>query len=142
MSRYEFISIVISVIAILIPIIQWIWNKFIKRPVLNNYYNSPAYLYFNQSGAYLRIDCAFEAQNKPISIRKIDLSIKRRSDKQSLNFSWSTFISPTTQSFIGAFTQTTEKAHPFRIDSDNIMCACIEFSDEYNTVWKKSCSFS
>ena len=142
MTIYEIVSIAISIIAIFIPIFQWLWNKFIKRPKINNYYNSPAFLYYNQSGAYIRIDCAFEAQNKPISIKKINLVIKRRSDEKKLNLSWSTFISPTTQSFIGAFTQTTEKAHPFRIDSDNIMCACIEFSDEYNLVWKKSCSFS
>ena len=37
---------------------------------------------------------------------------------------------------IGNFVQTTEKAHPFRIDVDSIACAFIEFADPFDSAGK------
>lgn len=136
MTIFEWISIILSIIAILIPIVQWLWKKFVQKPKVKYYPNGKAILFFNQSGSYVRIDGVLEAINQPVSIKKLELAIVRKSDDRKLNLSWSTFISPITQSIVGAVSQTTEKAHPFRIEADSIACAFTEFADEYNSAWK------
>ena len=56
MTPYEIVAICLSSIAILIPFIQWAWKKWICKAKLNYYPTGQAYLYFNHSGSYLRID--------------------------------------------------------------------------------------
>lgn len=136
MTFYELIAILLAALAILIPIIQAIWNKWIKKPQLNYYQNGKAVLFFNQSGSYIRVDGVYEALKKSITVNKIDLSIKRHKDGQNLNLSWSTITSPINQNFVGNFMQTTEIAHAFRIETDSIACAFIEFTDSFNSAGK------
>lgn len=136
MTPYEIVAICLSSIAILIPIIQWAWKKWVCKAKLNYYPTGQAYLYFNQSGSYIRIDGVFEALKKPIALKNVSLHIRRQKDDQKLNLTWSSFVSPVNQSIAGAFTHTTEYAHPFRIEADSISCAFIEFGDQFNTSGK------
>lgn len=137
MSKYELISLVISIIAIINPFILWIWKMIFQKPKIKYYPNGKAKLFFNQSGSYLRINGVIEAINQPVSIKRIEISVLRKSDSKTMNLTWSSFISPMVQSFIGNYSQSSETAHPFRIDKDNIACAFTEFSDEFNGSWQR-----
>lgn len=131
MTKYETWAIILSVVAILIPIIQWIWNKWIVRPVLKFYPTGRAYLFVNKSGSYIRVEGVYEALKKSISIKNISLKAVRKKDDATLNLRWSTFLNPANQQILGAVASVSEIAHPFRIDADNVVCAFTEFSDFY-----------
>lgn len=133
MTPYEIVAICLSVIAILIPLAQWIWKKFIVKAKLNFYPNGKVLLFFNQSGSYVRLDGVFEALKASISIKKLTMKIIRRKDSQELNLAWSVFISPVNQNLMGAYLQNNETAHPFRIEADSIMCAFTEFANIYDS---------
>ena len=47
MTPYEIVAICLSSIAILIPIIQWAWKKWVCKAKLNYYPIGQAYLYFD-----------------------------------------------------------------------------------------------
>ncbi len=134
MSKYELLSIILSVIAILIPFFQWLYKRFIQKVKFNYYPNKKASLFFNRSGSYVRIDGSFEALVKPVVIQDIKLTVVRRNDNQELNLVWSSFISPMTQSIPGLATaQINETAHPVRITENTIICLFTEFADINNT---------
>ena len=130
MSKYEKLSLVISVIALLVPIVQLLYKKFFRRQKLKYYPNGKAIVYFNQSGSYVRIDGAFEAVNEAASIKRISLKLTRKNNNEQLNLSWSSFISPLTQRIMNASSQTSECAHAFKIEKDSIACLFIEFADD------------
>lgn len=136
MSIYELLALIISIIALFVQLGKWIWNKWFKKAKLNYLPIGRAELFFNQSGSYLRIDGVYEALNKPISIKNITVSIKRKQDDKKLNLSWSSFISPVNQNLVGNYIQTTERAHPFRIEADSIACAFTEFADPFDSAGK------
>lgn len=136
MTFYEFLAIILAAIAIVIPIVQTIWKKWILHTELNFYPTGRVFLFYNQSGSYIRIDGVYEAVHKAISVKKISLKVTRQKDEAKLNLSWSSFISPINQNVIGAYMQTTEAAHPFRIDSDSIMCTFTEFGDPFDAFGK------
>ena len=137
MTKYEFLALIVSIVAILIPIIQWIWAKWIVKPKLKFYPTGRAYLFANRSGSYIRIEGVFEAINKPVSVKNISLKIIRKKDDVALNLRWSMFINPANQQILGAYTSATEIAHPFRIDSENVVCAFTEYTDFYGSSEKK-----
>jgi len=136
MSLYEVIAILLSGIAILIPIIQWIWKRWVVKTKL--YFNPTgrAMLFFNQSGSYIRIDGVYEAECKPTTVKKIAVKVARQKDEQKQNLTWSSFISPVSQNMVGNYLQTTEAAHPFRIEADSVSCAFTEFSDPFDSFGK------
>ncbi len=133
---YELLALLMSIIAILIPVIQTIWRKWGIQPKIEYYPNGNIQLYFNHSGSYLQLNGVYEALNKPAVVKHIKITIRRHIDNHELNLSWSTFISPITQRVAGNAMQTNETAHPFRIDADSIMCAFTEFADPYDTFRK------
>jgi hypothetical protein len=133
---YELLALILAGIAILIPIIQWAWKKWVIKPVLIYIPTGRAMLFFNQSGSYIRIDGVYEAENKPISVKKIAVTVKRQKDDGKLNLIWSSFISPVNQNMVGNYLQTTESAHPFRIEADNILCVFTEFCDGFDSFGK------
>lgn len=133
---YEFFALILAGIAILIPIIQWAWKKWIVKPVLVHLPTGRATLLFNQSGSYIRIEGVYEAKNKPISVKKISVTVKRQKDERKLNLVWSSFISPVNQNMVGNYLVTTESAHPFRIEADSIQCAFTEFGDSFDSFGK------
>lgn len=139
MTFYELLAIILGAIGILIPIIQIVWKKWIVKTKLNFLPTGRVYLFFNQSGPYLRIDGVYEAENKSTSIKDISLKITRCRDEKVLNLSWSSFVSPINQMMVNSIVQTTEVAHPFKIESNNLVCAFIEFCDfsnSYNRTFK------
>lgn len=133
MTKYEKISVLLSIVAIaisiLVPLVQWIWKKWIIRAKLNYLQTGYGYLFINQSGSYIRIESVYEALNKPISIKGISLNVVRKRDNQQRNFSWVAFTSPTNMQFVGANASAVEIAHPFRIEADNVFCAFTEFGE-------------
>lgn len=94
MTSYEMLAVVLSIIAILIPIIQMVWKKWIIQEKLNFLSTGTAFLYFNQSGSYLRIDGVYESVHKPVSIKQLPLKLPDQKDDRKLNLQWSSFISP------------------------------------------------
>lgn len=136
MTFYELLAIILAAIAIMVPIVQVIWKKWIQKAQLNYISNGKVRLLFNQSGSYLQIDGVYEAINKPISVKKVSIQVNRERNNDKLNLSWSTFRSPVYQNIAGNSLQTTETAHPFRIEADSIMCAFIEFADNFDSFWK------
>lgn len=136
MTFYELLAIVLAAVAIIIPIVQAIWKRWIVAPKLNFLPTGRVTLFFNQSGSYLRVDGVYEAQNKPIAVKNISVKVTRKKDDQKLNLSWSSFISPVNQSVVGNYLQTTESAHPFRIEADSIMSAFTEFGDSFDSFGK------
>lgn len=136
LSIYELLALVLSVFTVLSSIIKWVWKKWVKNAKLNFLPIGTAALFYNQSGSYLRIDGVYEAINKAISIKNISISIQRRRDGAKLNLSWSYLISPVNQNLVGNYIQTTERAHPFRIDVDSMACAFIEFADPFDSAGK------
>lgn len=136
MSPYEIVAICLSTIAIIIPIVQWAWKKWVQKPILNYFPNGTVRLLFNQSGSYLQIDGVYEALNKPISVKNIRVFVKRQKDGKMLNLSWFTFVSPVVQRVGTNAIQSNETAHPFRIEANSIMCAFTEFADAFNSYAK------
>lgn len=128
---YELLALCLSLIAILIPIVQWWWKKSVIKPKLKHYPTGRVYLFNNKSGSYIQFQGVFEALQKPISIRNIKLKIVRQKDDKALNLAWSMLMSPVNQQIVGAYSTVSEIAHPFRIEADSVACAFIEFADFY-----------
>lgn len=133
---YEIFALILSTIAILIPIIQWAWKKWVIKPVLYHLPTGRAFLFINRSGAYIQIEGVFEAKNKPISVKNVTLKVLRVKDDKVLNLRWSTFTSPMSQRMGGNYSSITETAHPIRIDGNSMICAFIEFADFYDSFLK------
>lgn len=136
MTLYETLALIMSAIAILIPIIQWGWRKWILKPILKFHPTGRANLYCNTSGSYISVEGIFEALRKPIIVKKMAVEIERKQDGRKLNLQWSTFISPISQSIAGNFASSIETAHPFRVEADSIMCAFTEYADFYDAARK------
>ena len=133
MSKYETVTTVLSIIAILlsllIPLAQWVCKKWIMTAKVKFYTTGQATLFFNQSGSYIRLNGVLESERSAATIKKLSLVITRRRDDHKLNLAWSYFISPVNQSMLGNYVQTTEAAHPFRVEADSVVCAFVEYSD-------------
>lgn len=133
---YELIALILSAVAILIPIVQGIWKHFITKAKLSYLPTGRAFLFINQSGSYIQTEGVFEAERKPVSIKNCTVKIIRRKDSKALNLRWSSFTSPVNQRMLGNYTSTVEIAHPFRIEADSIACAFIEFGDFSNAPYR------
>lgn len=140
MTEYEIITVVLSALAILlsilIPLVQWIWKKWITRANVKFYPVGFATLMFNQSGSYLQLNGVIESEKKAVSIRKMRVRLTRKKDNRTLNLTWSHLISPVNQRLVGNIMQTTECAHPFRVDGDSIMTTFIEYTDPFDSFGK------
>lgn len=133
LSRYETITTALSIIAIcvsiLIPLAQWAYKKWIATAIVNFYPTGQATLFFNQSGSYIQLNGVLESERSAATIRKMSIILTRKRDERKLNLVWSYFISPVNASMLGNYVQTTEAAHPFRVEADSVACAFIEYSD-------------
>jgi len=142
MTVYEKWALIMSTIALLIPIIQWAWKKWFVQPKLNHYHTGDVYLFINQSGSYIKVESVYEAINKPISIKHISAKVEREHDHLQRNYIWSTFTSPTNLQFIGKSAFSNEIAHPFRIEANHICCAFTEFIDKDNSAYRSFSAFN
>jgi len=133
MTKYETISTAISICAIaltiLIPLAQWAWKKWIMTAKVKYYPTGQATLFFNQSGSYIRFNGVLESERSAATIKKMNIVLTRKRDDRKLNLVWAYLISPVNQSMLGNYVQTTEAAHPFRVEADSVACAFVEYSD-------------
>lgn len=133
MSKYELYSLIISIIAIaisiLVPLGKWIYIKIFLAAKIEYYPTGEATLFFNQSGSYIRLNGVIESKRKAATIKKMRIGLTRKLDDRKLNLAWSYLVSPISQSMLGNFVQTTEAAHPFRVEADSVACAFVEYSD-------------
>ena len=88
MTKYETISTVLSIIAIvltiLIPLSQWVWKKWIMTAKVKYYPTGQATLFFNQSGSYIRINGVLEAERSAATIKKMSVALTRKQDERKL----------------------------------------------------------
>lgn len=131
---YEIIALILSFIAIVTPIVQWMWRKWVVKAILNHLPTGKVCACFNRSGSYLKIESVYEALRKPVSVKHIAIKMTRMQDDKKLNQVWSSFWSPVTQNFKGSYSSTIEGAHPFRVEANSITTAFTEFEDPQNTL--------
>lgn len=144
MTVYEKWALILAGLALLIPLIQWIWKKWIITAKVRYYPTGQAMLYFNQSGSYIRFYGVLESERKATTIKKLSLVLTRNLDDRKLNLVWSCLISPVNQNMLGNYMQTMETAHPFRIEADSVACAFVEYSDPSDSSGikiRKICSY-
>ena len=136
---YEILALALSLIAILVPLFKWLWKTWFVKAKLKFIPNKKVLVFFNRSGAYVRIDGAYEALNKSITIRNGKVQIIRE-DNTVLNLDWSVFVSPAWQNFSGSIASSNEYAHPFRLEANSLICAFVEYADPFNKgniLWQK-----
>ena len=136
---YEILALLLSLIAILVPLFKWLWRALFVKAKLKFIPNGKIILFFNKSGAYIRIDGAYEALNKSVTIKNGKVRITRE-DNTVLKQDWSVFISPAWQNFSGSIASSNEYAHPFRLEANSLICAFVEYADPFNKgniLWKK-----
>lgn len=129
MTVYEKWALVLSVVALLVPLIQWVWKKWIMTAKVKYYPTGQATLFFNQSGSYIRINGVLEAERSAATIKKMSVVLTHERNDRKLKLVWSYLISPVNQNMLGNYLRTTEAAHPFRVEADSVACAFIEYSD-------------
>ena len=64
--------------------------------------------------------------------------LTRERDEQKRNLVWTCLVSPVNQNLLGNFVQTTEAAHPFRVEADSVACAFAEYCNPSDTSGIKS----
>ena len=136
---YEILALILSLVAILVPLVKWLWKTFCVRAKLQFIPNNKLLVFFNRSGAYVRIDGAYEALNKSITIMNGKVQIIKE-DNTVLKLDWSVFVSPAWQNFSGSIASSNEYAHPFRLEANSLICAFVEYADSFNKgnlLWKK-----
>ena len=129
MTVYEKWALILSGFALLIPFIQWVYKKWIATAIVKFYPTGQATLFFNQSGSYIRINGVIESERSAVTIKKMSIVLTRKCDDRKLNLTWSYLISPVNANMLGNYVQSTEAAHPFRVEADSVVCAFVEYSD-------------
>lgn len=152
MTTYQIISTVISIIALLIsigvPLCQYLWKTYWVKATIRFQHDGQVALFFNKSGAYIRINGFIESKRKSTIIKKVKLELTHDKTGKKLHLPWFSFISPVTQTLVSNnFQQTStlskEIAHPFRLEANSIVCSFIEFGDPSQTTLikiEKACS--
>lgn len=133
-SGYEFLSLCFSIVALFIPVLKFLYVKYLCPLKLEFYPNNKIKLYFNRSGAYVRIDGSYESKNKTTIFKVIKVLIKRNQDNSDLNLIWSSFVSPFSQRSNSGYIDVIETAHPITQYQDTMQPLFIEFADPYSTI--------
>ena len=129
MTTYELIAIILSVLALVFPVLKWVYDKFIKRLKIDFLPSGVITLLHNRSGSYLTLGGVYEAKNKSTTIKEISAKVIRKSDNATLSLLWSVFPSPVFRSVAGSYETTFETAHPFKVEADTLAPAFVEFSN-------------
>ena len=127
-TTYELIAIILSVIALLLPVGKWILDKLIKRLKFDFLPSGMITLYHNKSGSYISLGGVYEAKNKSTTVKEISATVIRKNDNATLPLTWSTFPSPVYRTVAGNYETSFETAHPFKVEADTLAPAFIEFS--------------
>lgn len=128
-SAYEFLAVVIAVIALVSPFIRWFYNEKVKREKTDFLPSGMITLFFNRSGSYISLGGVFEAKNKAVTVKEISVRIVRNSDNATLPLRWSTFPSPKVKKVAGNMETAFETAHPFKVEKDSLFPVFVEFEN-------------
>lgn len=125
-----------------IPLFQYLWKTYWIKAKVKFHHDGQATLFFNKSGAYIRINGVIESERKSVVIKKVNLKLTHDKTNKELNLTWFRFISPVTQTMFGnnfqqASTLSQETAHPIRVEANSIACTFIEFGDYSQTSFIK-----
>lgn len=135
---YEFLAIILSTLAVLIPIIKWGYEKFVKKLKFSFMPSGTISLYHNRSGSYLHLGGVYDAKNKPAIVKEISVNVIRESDKATLSLIWSTLPSPVYRNVGGNYESSFETAHPFKVSADTLEPVFIEFSNRNENMDEKT----
>lgn len=132
---YELIAIAI---AVLIPLIQWIFKRWIPRADLEFYSSGQNFLLFNQSGSYIQMNSTYECKHKPTIVKNSCVHIVSRKNNDALNLKWINFYSLTNQTInvTGATIRTSEAAHPLSLGANSVISMYIDFGDSFDSFGK------
>lgn len=125
-TTYELIAILISIVALIMPIIVWIIKNIFLKTRIKLYPTNQLKLLYNESGSYINIDFSLECKNKSAVIKNIETEIIRECDNKKLELIQSTFKSPAYAMIGNNFVSNNECAHPIKIDVDELRCIFLE----------------
>lgn len=129
MTKYEIITTIIAMIALIQPWAIALYKKYIRKTQLNFIPSSKIKLYYNRSGAYINLGGVIEAKHQSALIRNISAKVVRKCDKAELCMDWSSFMIPVFQSIGGNPVTTNEIARPFKVEANGLCPVFIEFSN-------------
>lgn len=129
MSTYELIATIIALVALIQPWLIKLWNTFFKKVRIAFIPSSKIKLYYNRSGAYIKIGGVIEAKNQAAVVKDISAKITRLSDNAELKMDWSSFIAPVCQSIAGNTVTTTETARPFKVMANDLYPVFVELAN-------------
>lgn len=139
MTEYEILSVRLSIIAILlsilIPFVQFAYNKWFKRLKLDILPFDKLILLFNESGSYLKIKFAINCLNQSITVKNIKATVSKKSNNETNIFNWSFFESVQMNFVTGATPNTifsTQYATPVRYPADTLNPLIVEFANTDN----------
>ena len=133
-TAYELIAIILSLLARIIPATKWFYDKYIKKIQFNFLPSGMITLFFNKSGSYISVGGVYEAQNKPAVVKNISAKVIRKADNATLALRWSTFSSPIFRNYAGKLESSFETAHPFKVETDMLTPAFVEFENVTDNV--------
>lgn len=133
-TTYEFIAIILSTIALLIPILKFLYNKFICKARIELILFDNLKLFFNKSGPYCRVGIAINCLKQDSTISRFNMKIIREEDNATLKLGNCTFLPTITQSVSGNYLVSQETSHPFNVKKDGIIPIVMEFSLSNNEV--------
>lgn len=147
-SLSTWISLAALILSIGIPLFQYIRKTYWVKAKIEFHHDGQVTLFFNKSGAYIRINGVIESKRKSVVIKKVNVELTHVKTSTKLHLPWFFFISPVTQTlFSNNFQQTStsskEMAHPFRVEANSIVCSFIEFGDPSQSALfkiQKACS--
>lgn len=128
-TTYEIIAIILSILALVIPALKWVYDRFLKRLKIDFLPSGMITLLHNKSGSYITLGGVYEAKNKATTVKEISAKVIRKSDNATLSLLWSTFPSPIVRSVAGNYETAFETAHPFKVEADTLAPAFVEFSN-------------
>ena len=130
MTFYELIGIVLAVLALIMPFIKWLYEKWFKCLKIDFLISDVITIYFNRSGSYINLGGVYKVDNKTATIKNISAKVIRKADNAMLNLTWSTFPSPTVKEIAGQYEHSFETAHPFSANTDTLTPVFVEFTNE------------
>ena len=129
MTFYELLAIILAALALIFPLIKWIYDKHIKKIKFDFLPSGNISIFFNKSGAYISLGGVYQAKNKNTVVKNISAKVTRLSDKAVLPLDWSSFQSPVFRQIAGNYETTFETAHPFKIEADTLTPLVVEFTN-------------
>lgn len=127
MTKFEWISIIISFAALAQPWVIKLSNSLFKKLKIAFILSGKIKLFYNKSGAYIQIGGVVEAKNQSATVKDISAKLTRCCDNAELKLNWCSFSVPSFQNIAGNIVTTTETARPFKVESNGLYPVFVEF---------------